>query len=45
VHEGYTRELKKKLGPDVDPRSVPFDVDASCVVGRGLPHGSYVKRY
>jgi hypothetical protein len=43
VQERYTEELKNKHRPDVDLRSVPFDVDASYAVGRGLSHGRYVK--
>jgi hypothetical protein len=29
VHEQYIKELKKKHGPDVDPRMMPFNMDAS----------------
>jgi hypothetical protein len=45
MQERYTEELRKKHGPDVDPRLVPFDVHATYATGRGLPHGRYVKRY
>jgi hypothetical protein len=45
VQEQYTEELKMKHGPDIDPRSVPFDIDASYAAGGGLPHERYVKRY
>jgi hypothetical protein len=45
VQERYTEELKKKHWPDVDPRSVPFDMDASYAMGGDLPHGRYDKRY
>jgi hypothetical protein len=45
VQNRYTKDLKKKHGPDIDLRSMPFDVDASYVVGRGLPHRRFVKRY
>jgi hypothetical protein len=31
--------------PDVDPRSVPFDVGVPCTNGGGLRHGRYVKIY
>jgi hypothetical protein len=44
VQERYTEELKK-YAPNVDLRSVPFDVDASYAMGGGLQHGKYVKRY
>jgi hypothetical protein len=45
MQERYTEELKKKHGPNVDPRLVPLDVDASYVAGGGLLHGRYVKTY
>jgi hypothetical protein len=45
VQERYNKEIKKIHGPDVDLRSVPFDVDTSYVADGGLPHGRYVKRY
>jgi hypothetical protein len=35
----------KKHSPDIDPRLVPFDMDALYAIGGGLPYGRYVKRY
>jgi hypothetical protein len=45
VQERYTKELKKKHGPNVELRLVPIDVDASYAAGGDLPHGRHVKRY
>jgi hypothetical protein len=45
VQDRYTEELRKTHGPDTDPRSVPFDVNAVYHVGRGLPHGRYVESH
>jgi hypothetical protein len=42
VQDRYTEELRKIHGPDTDPRSVPFDVNAMYYAGEGLPHGRYV---
>jgi hypothetical protein len=35
-------ELRKTHGPDIDLRSVPFDVTAAYRIGGGLQHGRYV---
>jgi hypothetical protein len=44
MQEWYTQELKKIHGPELeDLRSVPFNVDTAYAVGRGSPHGRYVK--
>jgi hypothetical protein len=44
LQERYTQELKKIHGPELeDPRSVPFNVDVAYALGRGTPHGRYVK--
>ena len=43
MQDRYAEELKKVEGPDVDPRSVPFNVGAAYAAGGGLPHGRYVK--
>jgi hypothetical protein len=32
----YTEEMRKTHGPNTDPRSVPFDVNAAYHAGRGL---------
>jgi hypothetical protein len=44
VQERYTDELNKKHGLDIDPRLVPFDMDASYAAGevyhmRGMSKG------
>jgi hypothetical protein len=44
LQERCTQELKKIHGPELeDPRSVPFNVDVAYALGRGTPHGRYVK--
>jgi hypothetical protein len=44
LQERYTVELKKIHGSELEyPRSVPFNVDATYVVGGGTPHGRCVK--
>jgi hypothetical protein len=40
-----TEEMRKTHGPDTDPRSVPFDVDAAYHAGGDLPHGRYVESH
>jgi hypothetical protein len=42
VHDRYMEELRKTHGPDIDLRSVPFDVTAAYRIGGGLQHGRYV---
>jgi hypothetical protein len=39
------RGAEEETRADVDLRLVPFDVDASYAVCRGLSHGRFVKRY
>jgi hypothetical protein len=45
VQDRYTGELRKTHGPDIDPRSVPFDVNAAYHACGGLPHGRYVESH
>jgi hypothetical protein len=44
LQERYTEELRKIHGSDLeDSKSVPFNIDATYVVGGGTLHGRYVK--
>jgi hypothetical protein len=45
VQDRYTEELRKTHGPDIDPRSVPFDVTAVYRAGGDLRHGRYVESH
>jgi hypothetical protein len=36
LQDRYTEELRKTHGPDIDPRSVPFDVTDVYRVDEGL---------
>jgi hypothetical protein len=40
VQDRYTEELRNTRGPDTDPRSVPFDVNAAYHADGVLPHGN-----
>jgi hypothetical protein len=45
VQGRHTEELRKTHNPDIDPRSVPFDVITTYRAGGGLRHGRYVESH
>jgi hypothetical protein len=45
VQDRYTEELKKTHGPDIDLRSMPFNVNTMYHAGGGLPYGRYVESH
>jgi hypothetical protein len=45
VQHRFMEELRKTHGPDTDPRSVPFNVNAAYHAVGGLLHGRYVESH
>jgi hypothetical protein len=45
VQDRYMEELRKTHGPDIDPRSMPFDLTTMYHASRCLRHGRYVESH